>query len=167
MIKMLIWTDNQDPDASHKFFLVLEILICIIIFFRQGLQLSKRRNRSWAMPKMENQPPNVVRVRLVMSGADPGLGLVLTSRHEPPRTAVRALQDGSEAKRCGLIHPGIEPLTCFKLRGGLTRCAPNESNSLSHYNDLTRLSIYLHGHYSPCNLVHRQFNSASSFQLIP
>ena len=70
------------------------------------------------MPKMANQPPNVVRVRLVTSGADPGLGLVLTSRHEPPRTAVRALQDGSEAKRCGLIHPGIELLKCIKLKGG-------------------------------------------------
>ena len=68
------------------------------------------------MPKMENQPPNVVRVRLVTSGADSGLGLVLTSRHEPPRTAVRALQDGSEAKRCGLIHPGTEPLNRLKFR---------------------------------------------------
>ena len=59
------------------------------------------------MPKMENQLPNVVRVRLVTTNANPDVGLVLTSRPEPPRTAVRALVEGSEAKRCGLIHPGI------------------------------------------------------------
>ena len=86
------------------------------------------------MPKMENQPPNVVRVRLVMSGADPGLGLVLTSRHEPPRTAVRALQDGSEAKRCGLIHPGSESLKCFKFRGRLLTCSVLFRTPLSQWH---------------------------------